>query len=72
MAEDLLRLREDRSGAAAGRVPAEALRLGLISEAVPVLRVDGRVLPNPLVVSDRWVENGRLVRGPKAAEPVSV
>ena len=41
----------------------QALRLGLITEAVPVLRVDGSVLPNPLVVSDRWVENGRLVFG---------
>lgn len=42
----------------------EALRLGLISRAVPVLRVDGRLVPNPLVVTDRWIDgNGRIVYG---------
>ena len=36
---------------------------GLITEAVPVLRVDDEVIPNPLVVSDRWLERGRVVYG---------
>jgi 6-oxo-cyclohex-1-ene-carbonyl-CoA hydrolase len=42
----------------------EALRLRLIAEAVPVLKVDGRVVPNPAVVTDRWLdEAGRFVHG---------
>jgi 6-oxo-cyclohex-1-ene-carbonyl-CoA hydrolase len=42
----------------------EALRLRLVSEAVPVLRVDGRLVPNPLVVTDRWLdERGAFVHG---------
>ena len=47
----------------------QALRLGLISEAVPVLRVDGKLVPNPLVVTDRWLDGGRIVYGePLAGE----
>ncbi len=42
----------------------EALRLGLITRAVPVLRVDGGFVPNPLVVIDRWIDDrGRIVYG---------
>jgi 6-oxo-cyclohex-1-ene-carbonyl-CoA hydrolase len=42
----------------------KAQRLGLVHEIVPVLQVDGRTIPNPLVVTDRWVgEDGRIVYG---------
>ncbi|MEE8396998.1 MAG: 6-oxocyclohex-1-ene-1-carbonyl-CoA hydratase [bacterium] len=35
-----------------------AKRLNLISEAVPVLRVGDRTIPNPLVITDRWLDDG--------------
>ena len=41
----------------------EALRLGLITAAVPVLKVDGKHVPNPTVVTDRWLEDGQIVYG---------
>lgn len=41
----------------------EAHRLGLVTDVVPVLRVDGELVPNPLVVTDRWVEGGKIVHG---------
>jgi len=42
----------------------EAKSLGLITEAVPVLSVDGRYIPNPLVITDRWLDDqGRMVYG---------
>jgi 6-oxo-cyclohex-1-ene-carbonyl-CoA hydrolase len=42
----------------------KAHRLGLIHQIVPVLESDGRIIPNPLVVTDRWVgDAGRLVYG---------
>ncbi len=42
----------------------EAKSLGLITEAVPVLSVDGRFMPNPLLITDRWLdEQGRVVYG---------
>jgi 6-oxo-cyclohex-1-ene-carbonyl-CoA hydrolase len=43
----------------------KALRLGLLTEVVSCLTVDGEVVPNPLVVTDRWVDpaSGRLVFG---------
>jgi 6-oxo-cyclohex-1-ene-carbonyl-CoA hydrolase len=42
----------------------KALRLGLLSRVVPALRVDGRLVPNPLVVVDRWLDDeGRIVHG---------
>lgn len=42
----------------------EALRSGLLTEIVPVLSVEGRVVVNPLVVTDRWTdEYGRIVHG---------
>jgi 6-oxo-cyclohex-1-ene-carbonyl-CoA hydrolase len=41
----------------------KALRLGLLSKVVPALRVDGRFVRNPLVETDRWIEDGALVYG---------
>ncbi len=42
----------------------KALRLGLITDAVPALRIDGEFVPNPMVVTERWVdERGRIVYG---------
>jgi 6-oxo-cyclohex-1-ene-carbonyl-CoA hydrolase len=42
----------------------QALRIGLISKIVPALKVDGKYVPNPLVVTDRWIdESGRIVYG---------
>jgi 6-oxo-cyclohex-1-ene-carbonyl-CoA hydrolase len=42
----------------------EAKTLGLITDAVPVLKVDGRFIRNPLVVTDRWLdETGQVVYG---------
>lgn len=41
----------------------KAERLGLVTEVVPVLRVDGELVPNPLVHTDSWVEGGKIVFG---------
>jgi len=42
----------------------KAHRLGLLTSLVPGLRVDGAFVPNPLVVTDRWLdEHGRIVHG---------
>jgi len=41
----------------------KAARLGLVSKVVPALQLDGRFVPNPLVVTDRWIEDGRIVYG---------
>ncbi len=42
----------------------KALRLGLVTRVVPALRVDGEFVPNPLAVTDRWLdERGNLVYG---------
>jgi len=42
----------------------EAFRLGLINDFAPVLKENGRFIANPLVVSDRWIdEMGRIVYG---------
>ncbi|MAG31440.1 MAG: 6-oxocyclohex-1-ene-1-carbonyl-CoA hydratase [Deltaproteobacteria bacterium] len=41
-----------------------ALRYGLITEAVPVLVVDGEFVPNPLVVTESWTDDrGQVVHG---------
>ena len=46
----------------------KALRLGLLNQVAPVLAHEGRFIPNPLVVTDRWVdETGAIVYG----EPVA-
>ncbi len=41
----------------------EAERYGLITEVVPVLKIDGKVVPNPTVVTDRWHDGGKIVHG---------
>jgi len=42
----------------------KAHRLGLITGVVPGLKVDGKWVPNPLVVTDRWLDDwGRPVHG---------
>ena len=43
----------------------KALRLGLLNEVVPVYRQgDGSFLPNPLAVTERWIdEGGQIVYG---------
>jgi len=40
-----------------------AHRLGLVSQVVPGLKVDGHFIPNPLVVTDRWLDAGQIVYG---------
>ncbi|MFC1706588.1 6-oxocyclohex-1-ene-1-carbonyl-CoA hydratase [Planctomycetota bacterium] len=48
----------------------KAYRLGLITKIVPALRVDGELVANPLVTTDRWVDSsGDIVYGePKKGE----
>ncbi len=41
----------------------KAVRLGLLTAAVPALKVDGRFVANPFVITDRWLDEGRLVYG---------
>ncbi len=42
----------------------EARQIGLITEAVPVLKSDGRFIRNPLVTTDRWLDDtGDVVYG---------
>ncbi len=41
----------------------KAQRLGLLTKVVPGLQLDGRLVPNPLVITDRWVEGGQVVFG---------
>jgi 6-oxo-cyclohex-1-ene-carbonyl-CoA hydrolase len=42
----------------------KARRMGLITRAVPALKVDGAFVPNPLVETQRWVdEYGEIVHG---------
>ena len=42
----------------------KALRLGLVNRVVPVLRHEGRFIPNPLVETSRWTdETGAIVYG---------
>ena len=52
----------------------KAARLGLTTRIVPALQVDGSYLPNPLVVTDRWVDpaSGEIVYGePKTGEELA-
>jgi len=39
------------------------LRLGLISKVAPVLKVNGEFVRNPLVITDKYVEDGEIVYG---------
>ncbi len=41
----------------------KAARLGLVTNVAPALRVGGRFVPNPLVTTDTWIEDGRIVYG---------
>jgi 6-oxo-cyclohex-1-ene-carbonyl-CoA hydrolase len=42
----------------------KALHLGLVNQIVPALKLDGQWIPNPLVVTDRFVDPfGRIVFG---------
>jgi 6-oxocyclohex-1-ene-carbonyl-CoA hydrolase len=42
----------------------KALRLGLIGRVVPALRWQGSLVPNPLVITDRWIDAaGQIVYG---------
>ncbi|MCC7242839.1 MAG: 6-oxocyclohex-1-ene-1-carbonyl-CoA hydratase [Acidobacteria bacterium] len=41
----------------------KAHRLGLLTAVVPALKVDGRFVPNPFVITDRWLDEGRIVYG---------
>ena len=41
----------------------KAWRLGLLTRVVPALKLDGRFVRNPLVVTDRWLEDGAIVHG---------
>jgi len=42
----------------------KAKRLGLITKVVPALKVDGKFIPNPFVITDRWLDDqGQIVYG---------
>lgn len=42
----------------------KAYRLGMLTDIVPALKLDGRFVPNPTVVTDRWLDEfGRIVHG---------
>ena len=41
----------------------KALRLGLLTKVVPALKIDGQFVPNPFVITDRWVDSGQIVYG---------
>jgi 6-oxo-cyclohex-1-ene-carbonyl-CoA hydrolase len=42
----------------------KAYRLGIVSELVPALKVDGKFVANPMVITDRWLDGyGRVVHG---------
>ncbi|RME81218.1 MAG: 6-oxocyclohex-1-ene-1-carbonyl-CoA hydratase [Planctomycetota bacterium] len=44
----------------------EAYRYGLVTKVVPVLKKDGKFIPNPLVITDRWLDDmGQIVYGKK-------
>jgi len=44
----------------------EALRLGLLTQIVPALKVEGRFVANPMAITDRMVdEYGRVILGKK-------
>jgi len=38
-------------------------RLGLISQAVPVIKQDDKFIRNPAVITDKYVEDGEIVYG---------
>ena len=38
-------------------------RLGMISKALPVLKVDGKFVRNPMIITDTYVQDGEIVYG---------
>ncbi|RMF58653.1 MAG: 6-oxocyclohex-1-ene-1-carbonyl-CoA hydratase [Calditrichaeota bacterium] len=50
-----------------------AYRYGLLTEIVPALKVNGEFIPNPLVYTDRWVnERGEIIYGlPREGEELA-
>ncbi len=52
----------------------KASRLGLTTRITPALQIDGAFVPNPLVITDRWVEpsSGEIVYGePKSGKDLA-
>ncbi|EJW11406.1 Enoyl-CoA hydratase [Rhodovulum sp. PH10] len=51
----------------------KAYRLGMITDVVPALKVDGEFVANPLVITDRYLDQyGRIVHGePRTGEELS-
>jgi 6-oxo-cyclohex-1-ene-carbonyl-CoA hydrolase len=48
----------------------KAYRMGLICDIAPALRLDGEFVPNPLVVTDRYLDDyGRIVHGEPKTGP---
>jgi len=42
----------------------KAHRLGLLTRIVPALKIDGEFVPNPLAITERWIDDqGRIVYG---------
>jgi len=42
----------------------KAYRLGLLTKIAPALKVDGEFVPNPLAITDRWIDDwGQIVYG---------
>ena len=43
----------------------EAMRYGLVTEIVPALKINGQFIPNPLVTTDKWVneKTGEIIYG---------
>jgi 6-oxo-cyclohex-1-ene-carbonyl-CoA hydrolase len=52
----------------------KACRLGILTDVTPALKVDGEFIPNPLVITDRMVDDyGRIVHGePKTGKALAV
>ena len=51
----------------------KALRLGLVNRVVPVLVHQGRFIPNPLVVTNRWIgDEGAIVYGEEVSHEARV
>ncbi len=52
----------------------KSMRLGLLTDVVPALEVDGKLIPNPTVITDHWVDpaTGRVVYGePKTGDALA-
>ncbi len=52
----------------------EAMRHGLLTAIVPALKLDGEFIPNPLVITDQWVDpaTGQIIYGlPKTGDSLA-